>query len=221
MNSGDFVYVDFIGRVKDTGEIFDLTKEDIAKKENIYDPKFKYHPVPIIVDAGFVLKGLDESLKEMKVGEKKTIEILPEKAFGERNPDFIKLIPLSVFKDQDIDPVPGRYVTVNRMNGKVVSIDGGRVRIDFNHPLAGKKLEYEIEIKSEITNAPEKVKTIINYYTGLPVDEIEIEQKDSEVEVKTKKPMDIPSTVKENIAKTVTKWVKDVKLIKFVDLYPK
>lgn len=221
MNSGDFVYVDFVGRVKDTGEIFDLTKEDVAKKENIYDPKFKYHPVPVVVDAGFVLKGLDESLKEMKVGEKKTVEIPPEKAFGERNPDFIKLIPSSVFKEQDIDPVPGGYVTVNRMNGRVVSIDGGRVRVDFNHPLAGKRLEYETEVKSEITNIPEKIKAIVNYYTGLTIDEMEVEQKDSEAEIRTKKQMDIPSAIKETIAKTVTKWIKDIKLIKFVDVYPK
>ena len=42
-------------------------------------------------------------------------------------------------------------------------------------------MEYEIEIKSEITNTPEKVKAIVNYYTGVVVDEIEVEEKDGEV----------------------------------------
>lgn len=221
MNSGDFIYIDFVGRVKDTGEIFDLTREDVARQEKIYDPKFKYHPVAVIVGAGFVLKGLDDALKEMKVGEKRTIEIPPEKAFGERRVDFIKLIPLHVFKEQDVNPVVGDYLSVNGIRGKVISINGGRVRVDFNHPLAGKKLEYEVEIKKEITNLIEKVKAIVNYYTGLDFEEIEVEQKDGGIEIKIRKRMDMPSLIKENIAKTITKWIKDIKTIMFVDVYPK
>ncbi|MCS7123542.1 MAG: FKBP-type peptidyl-prolyl cis-trans isomerase, partial [Candidatus Aenigmarchaeota archaeon] len=71
MNTGDFVYIDYVGRIKDTGEIFDLTKEDLAKKEGIYKPEIKYKPIPIIVDAKFILSGLNKALKEMKVGEKR------------------------------------------------------------------------------------------------------------------------------------------------------
>lgn len=50
MNTGDFIYIDFIGGVKDTREIFDVTVEDVAKKENVYNPDAKYKPIPIIVD---------------------------------------------------------------------------------------------------------------------------------------------------------------------------
>lgn len=71
MNSGEFVLIDYVGRVKDSNEIFDITKEDVAKKEGVYKNEFKYGPVPIIIDADFVLPGLNEAAKEMEVGQKK------------------------------------------------------------------------------------------------------------------------------------------------------
>ena len=70
MNSGDFIRIDYVGKIKESGEIFDITKEDAAKQEGIYNPQFKYGPVPVIIDANFVLPGLNEVLKEMKVGDK-------------------------------------------------------------------------------------------------------------------------------------------------------
>jgi FKBP-type peptidyl-prolyl cis-trans isomerase 2 len=221
MNSGDFVYVDFVGRVKDTDEVFDSTNEELAKKEKIYNPKARYTPVPIIIGAGFVLEALDDTLKEMKVGEKKTIELPPEKAFGERRIDYIKLLPLSVFKQQNINPTPGNFVTIDRLQGKVISVDGGRVKVDFNHPLAGKNLKYEIEIKSEIKDLTEKIKSIIKYYTGIEAAEVEISVKEKEAEITFKKKIDLAVSTKQTIADTITKWINEINIIKFVDVFTK
>ena len=221
MNSGDFVYVDFVGRVKDTGEVFDSTNEELAKKEKIYNPKARYTPIPIIVDAGFVLQTLDDTLKEMKVGEKKTVELPPEKAFGERRIDYIRLLPLSVFKQQNIIPTPGNFVTIDKLQGKVISIDGCRVKIDFNHPLAGKTLEYEIEIKGEIKDLTEKIKSIIKYYTGIEAAEVEISVKEKEAEITFKKRIDLVTSAKQTIADTITKWISEINIIKFVDIFAK
>jgi FKBP-type peptidyl-prolyl cis-trans isomerase 2 len=221
MNSGDFVYVDFVGRVKDTDEVFDSTNEELAKKEKIYNPKARYTPIPIIIGAGFVLEALDDNLKEMKVGEKKTIELPPEKAFGERRIDYIKLLPLSVFKQQNINPTPGNFVTIDRLQGKVISVDGGRVKVDFNHPLAGKNLKYEIEIKSEIKDLNEKIKSIIKYYTGIETAEVEISVKEKEAEITFKKRIDLATSAKQTIADTITKWINEINIIKFVDVFTK
>jgi len=219
MNSGDFVYVDYIGRVKESGEIFDLTKEDVAKKENVYNKEFKYGPVPMIVDADFILPGLNEALKEMKVGEKKTVEIKSEKAFGERNLELIKLIPEARFKEQDIEARPGNFVTVNRLRGKIVSVDGGRVKVDFNHPLAGKTLEYELEVVSQIAEQTEKVKAVVYYFTGIGKEDLEAKITEAVAEVEFKKQLNITRDAKDTIAKTIIKWIKPIEKVKFVDVF--
>ncbi|MEM7818858.1 MAG: peptidylprolyl isomerase [Candidatus Aenigmatarchaeota archaeon] len=218
MNTGDFVYIDYVGRVKDTGEIFDLTKEDLAKKEGIYNPEIKYKPIPIIVDAKFILAGLNKAIKEMKVGEKRKVEIKPEEAFGERNPALVQTIPLSSFKEQKIEPKVGEIVNVAGFRGRIVSISGGRVKVDFNHPLAGKTLEYEIEIVGEIKDTKEKVEAIVFYFTGIEKEDFEVNLKEKSVEIEFKKIFNLTREVKERIANNIKEWVK-LEEVRFIDVF--
>lgn len=219
MNSGDLVFIDYVGRIKDTGEIFDLTKEDVAKSEKIHNEKVKYKPIPVVVDGNFVVNGLNEALKEMKVGEKKTVEIIPEKAFGPRLPDLIKLIPEARFKEQDISVSPGSFVTINRLRGKIQSVDGGRVKIDFNHPLAGKILVYDIEIKSEVKDQKEKVAAIFYYFTGIENEDAEIKIAGDTAEIELKKRYDIAGDTKQIIASVALRWDKTLKKVKFSEMF--
>jgi FKBP-type peptidyl-prolyl cis-trans isomerase SlyD len=221
MKSGDFVLVDFVGRVKDSGEIFDLTREEVAKEEKTFNEKFKYGPIPMVIDSNFVLKGLSEALKEMKVGEKKTVEISPEKGFGERNPEFIKLIPEARFREQNIEATPGSFVTINRIRGRVLSVDGGRIRIDFNHPLAGKVLQYELEIVGEITEQEERAKAVIFFFTGVEKQDLDVVCKTGEVEIKFKNKFDLHSETKQQMANEIIRWVGGIEKVKFVDLFEK
>lgn len=220
MRQGDFVYIDYVGRVKDTGETFDLTNEDLAKKEGTYNPNARYGPIPVVVGGDFVLKGLDEALLQMNVGDKKTIEVSIEKGFGERKPELTRLIPLSVFKEQNIDPNPGSYVTINGLNGRVISGDGGRIRVDFNHPLAGKRLEYEIEIKGEIKGDSEKVMGVVTYFTNTGKEDMEVKVADKIAEIKFKDNKEIPSRAKEKVSDVIMKWVA-IEKVRFVYEYGK
>ncbi len=220
MKQGDFVYIDYVGKVKDTGEIFDLTSEDLAKKEGTHNPNARYGPIPVVVGGDFVLKGLDEALLQMNVGDKKTVEVSIEKGFGERKPELIRLIPLSVFKEQNIDPNPGSYVTINGLNGRVISGDGGRIRVDFNHPLAGKRLEYEIEIKAEIKDDSEKVMGVVTYFTNTGRDDMEVKVADKLAEIKFKDNKEIPTRVKEKVSDVIMKWVA-IEKVRFVYEYGK
>jgi FKBP-type peptidyl-prolyl cis-trans isomerase 2 len=219
MNSGDFVYIEYVGKIKESGEIFDLTREDVAKKENMYNEEIKYGPVPIVVDADFVMPGLNDALKEMKVGEKKNFEIKPDRAFGERNSELVKLIPEARFKEQNMDATPGSFVTINKLKGRILSVDGGRVKVDFNHPLAGKTLEYEIEIISRIEDQTEKVKALIYYFTSIQKEDLEIKIMEKTAEVEFKKQFNMMKEVKEIIAKNIVKWIKPVEKVKFVDVF--
>jgi len=221
MNSGDFVYIEYIGRIRDSGEIFDLTREDVAKKENIFSEEVKYGPVPMIVDGDFIMPGLNEALREIKICEKKIFEIKPEKAFGERNPELVKLIPEGKFREQDIDARPGNFVTINRLKGKIVSVDGGRVKIDFNHPLAGKTLEYEIEIVKKLDESSEKVKAVIYYFTSIPDEDLEVKINEKTVEVEFKKQLNIAKEAKDIIAKNIIKWISPIEKVKFIDVFIK
>jgi len=221
MNSGDFVSINYIGRVKDTGEIFDLTNEDLAKKEGVFDEKVKYGPITIIIDGGFLLKGLNDAIKEMKVGEKKKIELAPDKAFGDRSPELIKLIPESKFKEKNVDVQPGSIVSTDRLQGKILSIDGGRVRVDFNHPLAGKTLEYEVEVVGEVKENVDRVKAVIFFFVGIEKEDIEVRLPEKEVEIKFRKKYDLHSQTKGLIANAIIKWIAGAETVKFMDVYKK
>jgi len=219
VNPGDLVFIDYIGKIKDTGEIFDLTIEEVAKSEKIHNDKVKYKPIPVVVDGNFVVNGLNDALKEMKVGEKKTVEIIPERAFGPRLPDLIRLIPEARFKEQDIDATPGSFVTINRLRGKILSIDGGRVRVDFNHPLAGKTLVYDIEIKSEVKDQKGKAAAIFYYFTGIENEDAEIKIVGYVAEVELKKRYDIAGDTKQIISSVILKWDKSLKKVKFSEVF--
>ncbi|MFH1623019.1 MAG: peptidylprolyl isomerase [Candidatus Aenigmatarchaeota archaeon] len=218
MKDGDFVSVDYVGRVKGTNEIFDLTLEDVAKKENVHNPKILYRPVTLIVGGGFILRGLDEAIRDMKVGERRTFEVPPEKAFGERREDMVKPIPAARFKDQGIDPYPGAVISVGELRGRIVSADGGRVKVDFNHPFAGKTLEYELEVKALVETSEEKVKSVVFYFTGM--DEVGVRIADGVAEIDILKDVDVVRPVKSVIAENAMKWC-GVGKVRFVETFEK
>ncbi|ASI98423.1 FKBP-type peptidyl-prolyl cis-trans isomerase [Thermococcus celer] len=166
VQKGDVIKLHYTGRVKETGEVFDTTFEEVAKEAGIYSEKGVYGPVPIAVGAGHVLKGLDERLEGLEVGKKYTLEIPPEKGFGRRDPKLIKTFTLGQFRRQGIYPLPGMPVEIEtesgrKLKGKVMTVSGGRVRVDFNHPYAGKHLIYEVEVIEKIEDPIERVKALI------------------------------------------------------------
>jgi FKBP-type peptidyl-prolyl cis-trans isomerase 2 len=215
MKEGDFVRIDYVGRIVESGEIFDLTKEDYAKQEGVFTPEVKYGSVSIVIGANLVVKGLENALKEMKVGDKKKVKVKPEDAFGERKTEFIKLVPIAEFKKQDMTPYPGMLVNINRLRGRVLSVSGGRVRVDFNHPLAGKELEYDVEIKEQVSDPVEKIKAIMeNYLKDIKNAEVSIQNELVEIKIKNE---DVPRMIKKTISDMIMKWIENIKKTRFID----
>lgn len=70
---GDFVLIEYTGRIKETGNLIDTTNEELAKKANIYDNNKVYGPTLIVIGRGWVIKGLEEALKDMDVGEEREV----------------------------------------------------------------------------------------------------------------------------------------------------
>ncbi len=182
MEEGDVVVIDYIGRIKESEELFDTTKREVAEEENAVNERAKYEPVKIVVGAEMVVEGLDEKLKELEVGDEREIEVPPEKAFGQREGDLIKTFSENKFKDQEMNPYPGMRVTVDEKVGRVLSVNSGRVRVDMNHPLSGRTLKYDLEIKEKIEDVEEKVKAVGSYYLG-EEPEVEMEEGKATIEV--------------------------------------
>lgn len=165
VSKGSFVRVTYTGRIKETGELFDTTDEATARQENAYSDRVRYGPVALVVGEGKLVRGLDEALLEMSVGEERTLDVPPEKAFGTRRAELVRLIPLQEFKRQGFVPHVGMAITMNNVRGRVLSVNSGRVRVDFNHPLAGKTLTYTVRVEEQIGSRDEKVRGIVDYYT--------------------------------------------------------
>ena len=82
LEKGVLIFANYTAKVKDTGEVIEATGEEEAKKLNVYDATRKYGPRLVAVGEGWLISGLDDEVKRMNVGQKKEIELAPEKAFG-------------------------------------------------------------------------------------------------------------------------------------------
>ena len=142
---GDFVVFHYVGKFEN-GEVFDTSYEDIAKENDIYVEDRKYGPLGVNVGVGELIPGLDEALIGMEIGEKKTIVVPPEKGYGMPNPELLIDVPRSEFSEAGIEPVEGMYVMTDSGVAKISKVGEEVVTLDFNHPLAGKTLIFEVEI---------------------------------------------------------------------------
>lgn len=213
MKKGDFVRVNYVGRLE-SGEIFDLTDEAMAKKEGVYNQNVKYKPIPIIIGEKFLIKGLEDSVIKMKVGEKLNIEVKPQDGFGDRNAGLVKIIPRKVFKNERVDPKPGMVVDFAGTKGRIQSVDAGRIRVDFNNPLAGKTLKYDLELVEVIEGAENKIKSIFEFFG---IDKVEMKIDNNEVTIETT----LPEQIKKKISSLILDNISEVKKVNFVETFKK
>lgn len=145
VEKGDFVVFNYVGKFEN-GEIFDTTYEDIAKEAGIYVEDRTYGPLGANVGVGELIPGMDEALVGMEVGEKKTIVVPPEKGYGMPREDLIVDVPKSEFEKAGIEPTEGAYIMTDSGIARITAITEESVTLDFNHPLAGKTVIFEVEI---------------------------------------------------------------------------
>ena len=157
LQKGDFILLDYVAKVKETGEVFDTTKEETAKKEHLYKEGEIYEPKLVVVGEGWVLKALDESLTAMEIGKTTSVEVPPDKAFGERDPEKVRRVPLKHLTAKGINPTLGMRVEYNDKAATVRAVGAGRVLLDFNLPLAGKTLVYEMTVQKKLETISEKI----------------------------------------------------------------
>ena len=206
---GDFIELNFIAKVKDTNQVFDLTKEGDAKAMGLYNPKMKYNPIVICVGEKNVVSGLDEELVGKELNKKYSVEVNSEKAFGKKDTKLLKMVPSNVFLKNNIRPMTGLQVNLDGLVGIIRSVSGGRVVVDFNHPLAGRDLVYDFEINKKITDVHEKIYALIKFY--LPM-KVEHEFKDNSLTIYT----EMPQQFSLNLVQALKKAIPEIKEVLFI-----
>ena len=162
IQKSDFIIVDYTGKVKETGEVFDTTSEETAKEKKLYKEGDIYEPRLVVVGEGWVLKALDEALLTFKIRKNESVEIPPENAFGNRDSEKVKLIPLRRLVARGITPKVGAQVEYDKRLATVRTMGSGRVTLDFNPPLAGKTLVYAVSVKKKLKTNEEKISALIH-----------------------------------------------------------
>jgi FKBP-type peptidyl-prolyl cis-trans isomerase 2 len=193
----DFVEIEYTGRLKETKDVFDTTDEKTAKEGKIFSDKGNYTPVIICIGEHQILKGIDEFLEGKEPG-KYTLELPSVKAFGAKDPKLVTMIPTSKFAEQDIKPVPGLRLNIDNYVGIVKTVSGGRTVVDFNHPLAGHDVEYDLKVNKVVTDKKVQVEALLRILLGVKVP----------VEVKEKKaviafPQELPEQLRKELAKKI------------------
>lgn len=198
IKQNDFVEIEYTGRVKETGEVFDTTDEKTAKEANIYSEKAEYQPVVVCVGQGQLLQGLDEFLLGREAGEF-MVDVPAEKAFGKKRSDLMKMVPVGKFSEHKIKPVPGLQVNIDGAVGTVKTVSGGRCVVDFNHPLAGQDVEYKVKVNRVVEGKKEQVAALLKILLGIREPPVEV--KDSKATVTL--PAELPKQVTDELAKRV------------------
>jgi len=211
IKENDFVELEYTGRLKEGNIIFDTTNGKIAKENNFFDKNTDYGTVIVCVGEEQVLKGIDDALIGKGPGQFK-VELKPENAFGNKDAKLIQLIPTNKFRQQKIQPMPGLQVNIDGVFGIIKTVSGGRTLVDFNHPLAGKELVYDVKINRMVDDNGEKIKAFLKLAFGIKDCEVKIEEGDAKVTVKN----ELSQKMKNEISKKITELIKTVKKAEFM-----
>jgi FKBP-type peptidyl-prolyl cis-trans isomerase 2 len=132
---GEKVRVHYTGTL-DSGEVFDSSRDR--------------DPLEFTVGGGQIIPGFENAVKEMEVGETRTVTLPPEDAYGPADPNLIQDVDRSLFPE-DAEITPGQQFQAQQPDGntvllRVVEATDESVKVDANHPLAGQSLTFELEL---------------------------------------------------------------------------
>ncbi len=164
----DFVEIEYSAWDTSANRLIATTDERKAKESEIYNKDYKYGKVLVVLGSNSVIKGLDKEIRTMSIGEQKKFTVKPEDAFGQRNEELVKVMPLSDFRARDMNPYPGMTVELDNMTVIVRSVNSGRVVVDANNPYAGRDITYEVKVIKQITNQDEKITALGRTYNVEP-----------------------------------------------------
>jgi len=172
------------------GKVFDTTDPTVL-------PEAK--PVILPVEEGILVKGLARFLKEKGPGEYE-VTLSPEDAFGKKDARLIQLIPRSQFAKAGLKPYVGLEIEADGLRGRVISMSGGRITVDFNHPLAGKEVTYTIKVIREVTDPTETVPALIRLLLTIGDDAYQVQVEGKTIRLTTSLPEAFHKTLRDVVS---------------------
>ncbi len=164
----DFIELKFTGYVN--GEVFDSNDSEVLDK---IQPSAKPQKTLVIIGEQMVVPGLDKELVGKELGKDYSVLILYKDGFGPRKKELVRLIPKTVFTAQNINPVAGMSLLLDRNLVRLISVSGARVLADFNNPLFGKDISYNFKIIRFLETPEERAETFfIRFFQFVPEFEI-------------------------------------------------
>ena len=173
MAEHQFIALDYTGKAD--GRIFDTTRKQDARP----GAKGDFEPVIVKLGGGQLISGLDAFLRGKEPGHYE-VTLAPQDAFGTKSAKMLRLVPRSAFGKQAKDLAPGMPITVGDTHGIVKSVSGGRIVVDFNHPLAGKEVHYDLDLHGEVTDPVRIVTAVVQSMLGA---KLQVTQEDGGVHI--------------------------------------
>ncbi|MEW6143691.1 MAG: FKBP-type peptidyl-prolyl cis-trans isomerase [Thermodesulfobacteriota bacterium] len=127
---GDAVTFNYEGRIED-GSTFHTFEES---------------PITVDLGSGSLVKGLEEGLIGMADGEEKEFRVSPENGYGVEKPELIHTIDSNLFAGTEITPEVGMVLKTPHGNCHITRMEEGKIEISYNHPLAGRTLDYRVKV---------------------------------------------------------------------------
>jgi len=116
---------------------------------SVFDSSEGREPLAFEIGSGDMIPGLESVVREMEIGETKTVQLGRQDAFGEVREELIAVVPRERFPDA-VEPEQGMAIQVQTEQGvlpaRVVEVSHQGVKIDANHPLAGKDVTFEVSL---------------------------------------------------------------------------
>ena len=222
LERGSLILVDYTAKVKDSNEVFETTREEEAKKSDLFDPTRKYEPRLISIGQGWVLKGLDEALEAANIGDKIDVEITPDKGFGERDPNKVRMVAQRKLGEKADEVRVGDVIEIDNRTGIVRYVGSGRVQIDFNHRFAGRTLIYDVDIVKKLESDDDKIRSLIKRRLPLDDEKIKTNLKGITLEIELPEETLLAEglqIIKRAAANDVFKFVPTLKEIKFIESF--
>lgn len=210
IKKNDFIEIEYTGRTKEDQIIFDTTDEAVAKANHLHSHN-QFGPATICIGENQILPGIDVSLEGKEVGKEYVIEVGPEDGFGKKDAKLIQMMQAKKFKEQNIDPQPGLQINMDGVIGTVKTVSGGRVMMDFNHPLAGKELEYRLRVNKKVEDDKDKLQGYMKQTLGMHDFSSEIKEGTATVKLK----MPLPEEVQTELNKKISALIPGIKKVEF------
>ncbi len=219
VDKGDFILVNYIVKVLDGEEkVIDTTLEEVARESGIYRENSVYGPELVIVGENFLLSAVEETIIGMNEGEEKEIVLEPKDAFGERDPNNIKVYSARIFSQRGVIPRVGEEIEVEGRRGRIIRVGGGRVTVDFNHPYAGRKVSFKVKVEKILKREEEKISELFHrWFRTISREDINVK-----IDRNTAK-IGVPLTIFNvegayilinGFSRDITKYIKDIDEIK-------